>query len=253
MISYLSLNKTHLLKHIKKILKVAVYATIYCFLVFVLIYNRDFLTEIEHLCKITTWYSFLVFNEPIYGFHLWYLWSILYVLIFLYFIPSEILRNKKWMLGSILLLFLIYSIYSVRFFILNALPFVLTGIFISQNMNFFYTSKVKIICFALLFMFLGYAIWNHEILFLNYSYFSIPVFILMLILPFKGRLASCLAWCGRNCSLGIYIFHPLVLTLLKKFLGEKIFPFLNAVVTMVLLVFLISICLFIKKRLCLRK
>lgn len=85
---YLSLSAEHVLRHIKKIAKIAVFATIYCFGVFVWIYGRDFYTEISQLGKITAWYSFLVFNEPFYGFHLWYLWSIIYVLILLYFVPK---------------------------------------------------------------------------------------------------------------------------------------------------------------------
>lgn len=247
---YMSLSKEHLKKHIKKIIRIAIYATVYCFGVYVLIYKRDFYTEILPLTKITTWYSFIVFNEPLYGFHLWYLWSIFYVLIFLSFVPNSILQKRKFLFWVILFLFILNSIFKIRFFIINALPFVLSGIFL----NFYkcYLRKLKTVSFILSFVLFIYALGFYKIPFLDYSYFAIPVFILFYALPLKGVLASKLAWLGSNCSLGIYIIHPLVLTLLKQNV-KGLSPFFYALITFSLLLVIVSLYKLLNRKICLQR
>lgn len=242
---YMSLSKEHLKRHIKKIIRIAIYATIYCFGVYVLIYKRDFYAEILPLTKITTWYSFIVFNEPLYGFHLWYLWSISYVLILLYFIPNSFLHKRKIIFFLILLLFILDSTVKIRVFIINALPFVLSGILLSFYKD--YLKKLRYVSFVLCVFLFIYALDFYKIPFLDYKYFAIPVFILFYALPFKGVLASILAWLGKNCSLGIYIIHPLVLTLLKQNV-KGLFPFFYALIAFSLLLVIVSFYKLLNKK-----
>lgn len=241
---YLSLPIEHVLKHIKKIFKIAVLATVYCLGVFVLVYGRDFYEEISQLGKITAWYSFLVFNEPFYGFHLWYLWSIIYVLILLYYIPKKLLWNQKLVCTLTVILFLLNSTIGLRFFLINALPYVLTGIILSLHKETL--RMLKGISIPLFLFFIFYVLGYFKIPLLNYGYFAIPVFILFLSLPLKGKLCSKLAWCGKNCSLGVYIIHPLVLTLLKEYIPGG-YPFGYALIATFLLILLINLYIQLKK------
>lgn len=157
------------------------------------------------------------------------------------------MRNKKLICVLVCILFLLNSIVGARFFVINALPYALTGIVLSLHKETL--EKLRGINIVLFVFFIFYVLGYFKIPLLNYSYFAIPIFILFLFIPFKGDFLSKLAWYGKNCSLGVYIIHPLILTLLKEYIPGR-YPFEYALMATILLILVISIYIQLKRQIC---
>lgn len=191
------------------------------------------------LCSLRVIVKLIVFNVPLAGTPLWYLFAYLYVLIFYYWGASFVLKHRGVTISlsvGLLLVFAIYDAYSVKLFgnisafgihdltgnsifVRNAyfdgLPFFTLGFWFKERMrddSFQGKTPILIVC-ALAFYALS--LWEHTFIgkSAEISFGTILLSICVFILTVKHRnlfSRTILPKLGRLYSLYIYIFHSVV-------------------------------------------
>lgn len=272
---------------IKKIFILTIIANLsyFCFALL-----RAFLkgNTVSFLAEVFTFKNIIVlvlFNEPRFGDfgnHLWFLSALLYCMIIDYFVYGFLAKRKKCFTAVILSLFIGYfviercglmlldldfSVLFVRNFLFFGLPYFWIGKLL-KNLD---VSKIKIknymlIMFICLFFILTLAEAYISITYFDFytardqylftAFFALSVFILALKNPLEnpGRITGIIALSGRKYSLGIYIFHPIVLAYIVS--GAAVFgitlenPF-RVVAAFVITLLIVALYYFAKEKICL--
>ncbi len=199
-----------------------------------------------------------VANEPLFGFHLWYLFAVLYCLIIFHY--ADKWRLTKWLryASPLLLLVLFFSNFkpiphiSTRTFLFMGLPCMMIGRCIRENTDkafrflsneryiWIYTFGSLLLAYGEMFLF---RTLYHDGEARDMYIFTLPVFLpyfyWALRHPRFGE-GSCIATIGRKYSADIYIFHVLAATWLSHFLERDAALLVKAAYPF--MVFAISLC-----------
>lgn len=185
--------------------------------------------------------QFVLFNESPFGAHLWYLGAILYVLIIIFLFEKKWHRQKLYPLIPVLLLFDLalgkYSLllfgqsvpyFLIRNFLFVGLPYFLIGDMLNTRnikikpKNSLLLSIVFIITTLTERFLLGYfnvnAVRDHYI---STTLLAISVFLSAVHFDKKRNniIYDGLCYTGANLSSGIYILHPVFITIMAKAVG----------------------------------
>lgn len=231
------------LSQLKKIAKYAINFFVVYFLFDCIYYSIsgelfDFLREINYKDII----KFILFNKPISGEHLWYLFALTYCLIIYYFIFSKFNCKHKFLSIPFLLIFDLiagkYSLlifgkefpyYLTRNFLFSALPFFLTGEFINQRLTVLKRMN-KIIYLIIAVFGLVMSLIEHNILFALHcetmrsqyfgtSIYSVGLFIYAVCAE-DSKIGARIARWGRLYSLPLYIVHPMIIKIINLVFDE---------------------------------
>ena len=174
--------------------------------------------------------DFILFNENPFAFHLWYISAYLYTLVFyLLLVPKSISMRISWIMGLWLAGIILVASYivshhaNIRFiyvrnFLFQGIPFFGMGMLLKKYDSFFHKLQMRQIVFLLLFVILfAIVIKSIELYSMEtYVFSGLIAFITLLLFSnhYKEK-ASWLSAIGKEDGLYIYIFHPLVMNLLK--------------------------------------
>ena len=263
------IKKGLLNKHIVKILKITLLSSILYILLFFIdsiVLNKSF----QDINSLFSWeqfkYGLLFGRNPInnHGGHLWYLFSILYVMFFVYLFIKKYNISRLYVL--IVPLFLIgYVLSSIQDmprpyyqnYLLIGLPYVLLGSLISeQSLETFFTNKrVKIllsVCALLYVLEIGLYVSVNLPAHREHYLMIIPTVSLILIWCKHNPQAfqkSLLARIGRDYSLYIYVFHfYIVQKMWICFHGEVYSSKLQMSVSLILTLFICHLYIKMKYR-----
>lgn len=220
---------------------------------------------------------FLIFNQGMPRTHLWYLRAILYVIIVMYYADRYSKKDLLYKLIPVLLCCsLMLGKYSRLFFgteleapisrnwLFTGLPYYAIGMWIRENLETLRSKlqdkgKLKLILLIVFFAFtsimerylLSVAGFNTEADYtLSTALLSIAVFLFFLFcVDQKDDLFS---YIGRADSTGIYIFHPIFVTILPLMLGEgevpQFFTYIRAVIVFLITLIVVEIPKMLKRR-----
>ena len=203
-------------------------------------------------------FDFFIFNQHPFIYHLWYVNAYIYVLTIMIFLTK--LKRWEWTyyLIPILLLYNIilgtYSkiVFNESFgqkflmpFFCNGLPFFLIGMWLKNNVERFKYLNATLFTFVLLLaLFVEKAILPKESTG-NMTFISVFFVVFCVVLAVKNPSGDgILAKIGKNDSLNIYIFHPLVIDICGSLITRSthqfeqiwtcVSPFIVFIVTMIL-------------------
>lgn len=231
-----NLSKERRLKQIKKIALITLYASIF-YLIFgvVFAYFTKGQNPIEFFKSINTvksWGRFLLTNVPLSGFHLWYLFALLYVLLIAFLFKKQLSNKILVIIISVLLTVNVLvgefgtllldwetNLYITRNFLFCGIPLFCIGIYLSRKTNNkikFWGSKISIVCFILLSVVESLiCIFNKKIIFngdchISTIFLGISVFIMAAQKTNENsKFLNILGDLGKKYSLMIYIIHPM--------------------------------------------
>lgn len=224
--------------------------------------------NIENIIK------FIFLNESPFNFHLWYLGAVLYVLIIMYFVRWLHIERILFLVTPLLLVMdLVLGKYSllilgrefpyliVRNFLFVGIPYFMIGKFLSMHWkeDGKWIKEIIIIgifIFSITTLLERYLLVKTELNTTRDHYFSttflaIAVFLLFLIeFPHNqnNRLEITAAKIGREYSTGIYVIHPIVITILSSIMKKVGFyrlysliaPFAVFIVSILIMIAVIS-------------
>ena len=225
--------------------------------------------------------KFLFFNESPVGVHLWYLGALLYGLGILYLFQNKLCQKIFYIAIPVLLMVdLIFGKYSlviferqfpvflVRNFLFVALPYLGIGIFLREKKVFFDKYITSKICLGGVVIGLACVLFEKNILdeyncnalreqYLGTTFLAVFVFLYFAQdtkqnISVTGRMCSQI---GREYAAGIYILHPIIITIVEqiiKILGIYRVPALITSVFVlmitVILVWFMQNCIFVRIR-----
>ncbi len=203
-------------------------------------------------------FNFLIWNESPFGVHLWYLGSLLFALVILFFLG----KNKKlfslsyWLIPILLIGDLVQGKYSlllwgrefdlllVRNFLFVGLPYILLGAFLAEHMVHLETvfGKRKWLLVLLAVLFTVTSLLERWLLsnlgmnaarehYLSTTFLACTVVILAVVAP-DVKENNILAKLGKATSTGVYIFHMImkdVLAILLTGLFGSIYPWVRPI------------------------
>lgn len=200
--------------------------------------STDWFAQTFSMKRILIW---VLFNAPVAGFHLWYFYALLYVLVIIYITRKIKKMNMLYMLipflflGDYLLSFFGRIVY-YRNFLFLGLPYVLLGCLFryyeNRILDMFHKSRTLILWFVILCICLCVEMLVYRLagfmVVRDHYLFTLPMvacaFILALRNPHYGA-GSFFAFAGKKYSAYIYILHVFVMTLLhyglKLAFGEE--------------------------------
>lgn len=217
-------NKT--LFYYKKILLLTFFSSVFYFIA-----NG---IELSYL-KLFRWDKMLMFSFPVTGDHLWYLYSLINVLIVLVFCNNKIKERLFYLIPLLLLGNYILS-YSSKFwlyrnFLFTSLPYFLLGMYFYKNRDLVTTSfRNKNLC--ILFIIFGillqcvevYLYKYFDLIYVRDHYLMTPLLVVMIfsyVLSVNLQKENIVSIIGKRYSAYIYILHIFVLShcgsLLKSF------------------------------------
>lgn len=227
------------------------------------------------LLQFQTFINFAVWNEPLFGRHIWYLGAILYTLVIVYFARKA--NAVKWltMLTPVLLsLSLIFGKYCmvllgkqipylyVRNFLLMGLPYFLIGKLLFEHRKAIsdrFTNGIFVAClliFSISTLVERYILVTNRVNASNDYYISTPFLACTVFLKFTqlrcqkpGAFAGALRGIGKRYCTWIYLLHPLMIGAADLITGEKL-KVLRPVVTFVLT---LAVCIAVSKLLAKKK
>ncbi len=277
---YVESNDNKKLKKLKAIALLAIKAMIFYMIIDLLkcIINKKniylYINEVFNIKKIA---KFFLFNEPISGFHLWYLFAILYCLAIIY-ILNKIIHNRIEQLLIIftpvlLLISLIFGKYSLAFlgvdipiicvrnFAFDAIPFFSIGFIIRKWNIVDRTRDCKIrymlivaILFAVLNCLENYLLRLYNVNATRESYIStiflaISVFIIFTNNYWNGKF-KLFYIIGKEYTLYIYIIHIIILDCiwnLIKYMPGQTYSITQYLIPIIVFVLSIIVSIIIKK------
>lgn len=252
-------------KQLLKIIKLALCA-LALYLIFCLVLSyKDIAGYLNSFFGINGLIRLFVFNEPIAGGHLWYLFAYIYALIILYWIVKY--KKEKYMyIYSIigLVVYLTFGKYSniffgrefnylyIRNFLFDALPYVSIGYYLAnKDLSRIKNSKLMcVIIISTVALILEYTLLNYfnvNTVYNNYLFdTSLAISVLILCINNKNIFKdSFLYKLGNKDSLYIYIIHPMINTILNKMFAivgaTSIYSKVSWIVVLILSI-IISIC-----------
>lgn len=186
--------------------------------------------------------KFFIFNVPLFSDHLWYLCAVLYVLIIVYFLnrvfpkyssrillivtPFLLLINLTFGNYSQLLLKRTFSDYITRNFLFVGIPYFTIGFYLRKHKKIIaaFSAKHSLLVLLTLFFALSTIIDRYLLCHfglsatsdhaLSITFLSILVFVAFTSTYWNGKM-SFLYNIGRKYSTFIYIFHPILITVLS--------------------------------------
>ncbi len=203
--------------------------------------------------------KFLIFNESPVGVHLWYLSALLYGLVILYLFRSKLCEKIFYISIPVLLMVdLIFGKYSlviferqfpvffVRNFFFVALPYLGIGIFLREKKFFldkYITSKI---CLLGVIVGLLFVVFEKNILdvykcnalrehYLGNTFLAVFVFLFFIQsteqnISVLGKRCSKI---GREYTAGIYILHPIIITIIEEIIHALGISTMPALITSV--------------------
>ncbi len=225
----------------------------------ILLNHRDVLGFCRRCLNVENLTRWLIFNEPYFGGHLWYLFAYIYVLFVLYLIIKH-----KWVkvlpivmiLGTVL--YYIFGKYSlilfdrefdyiyVRNFLIYGLPCVSIGLWISNKDKDIACLSNKflaiMICCSTVFLLLEKQILTYcEMDTVSNNYLgNLPLAIVIVLFCVKNKnMASdtYIYTLGKRSSLYIYIIHPMInsiyITLFSKAGISEIYPSVRGIIVVI--------------------
>lgn len=184
--------------------------------------------------------KFIFFNESPWGGHLWYLGAILYVLLTIYFLKKILRKNIALSTIKVAIFFLLvidlifgkyslviwnreFPLFCIRNFIFVGLPYFLIGICIKYSK---YEIENKILVFLIVLFSMTTLLERFVLIKNNVNatrdhYISTTFLVIVLFLFFsKDYWNNCnnFSWLkdiGKNYSTGIYIIHPIIISILN--------------------------------------
>ena len=181
--------------------------------------------------------EYILSDQDLFGFHLWYFWAVLYDLILLYW--ADKLRISKWLEGITPVLFWVYCMGnftsnpdSYRNFLFMGLPCMMVGKLVKEHKDgvFLFFAKGQYICFytVVSFSLIVAEIFTLHAVCSDNGIRNMYIFTIPLILPFFYW-ALCHPSCGagtifetigRKYSAYIYIFHVLAARVLSQIIAR---------------------------------
>jgi len=257
--SYKVINtKNHVKKHIIKILKISIIATISYFIFNILYYyyyheNKNL---IETFFTFDNLKYFIFFNQINFAGHLWFLYALLYNYLIYYIAYKKkkvlyflipILLSINIIIGIRINLFgLNYKNFVIRNFMFVGLPFFMIGNFINK-----YKTKILklfsntfLICIIIISsitsiiecVYIGYLDLHISTIFL-----TISIFLWCILNPNFIKKNNLIAIFGEKYSLGIYLSHLMLITIIKNIIPSELLD--NNILNYVLPIFIIFISL----------
>ena len=186
----------------------------------------------------------LAFNQSPFRESLWYFSAILYVLIIIYFLnrvfannsgrillivtPFLLLMNLVFGNYSLLLLQRTFPLFVTRNFLFVGIPYFSLGLFLRKHKNYIAAFNGKHISLILSTLFFAFTtivelfLANRFGFIANKDHFISTTFLSILVFsaftsPYWNEKMSFLYNIGRKYSTNIYIFHPIVITILNAF------------------------------------
>ena len=175
-------------------------------------------------------FDFILFNENPFAFHLWYISAYLYTLVFyLLLVPKLISMRISWIMGLWLAGIILVASYivshhaNIRFiyvrnFLFQGIPFFGMGMLLKKYDSFFHKLQMRQIVFLLLFVILFAIVIKSIELYSMETYVFSGLIAFITLLLFSSHYKEKVSWLstiGKEDGLYIYIFHPLVMNLLK--------------------------------------
>lgn len=175
-------------------------------------------------------FDFILFNENPFAFHLWYISAYLYTLVFyLLLVPKLISMRISWIMGLWLAGIILVASYivshhaNIRFiyvrnFLFQGIPFFGMGMLLKKYDSFFHKLQMRQIVFLLLFVILFAIVIKSIELYSMETYVFSGLIAFITLLLFSNHYKEKVSWLsaiGKEDGLYIYIFHPLVMNLLK--------------------------------------
>lgn len=201
--------------------------------------------------------KFLIFNESPVGVHLWYLGALLYGLGILYLFQNILCKKIFYMAIPLLLMVdLIFGKYSlvifgrqfpvflVRNFLFVALPYLGIGIFLREKKTFFNKYITPNICLVGVVISTVCILLEKNILdvykcnALREQYLGTTFLAVFVFLYFRQSTKQNSSVIGLKCSkigreyaAGIYILHPIIITIIEQIIKSMGFHRVSALIT----------------------
>ena len=229
-------------RQIIKILKLTISANVlfFGFGLLVSFLKKTQMLYLKQNFSVNSLIKFIVFNDSPFAPHLWYLSSILYVLVIVKFIKPErlyflipILLAGDLVLGkySLLILGREFPYVLVRNFLFVGLPYFLIGYLIRQK-DLAHIKKKKLVFATIVFIFT--TLLERFILvylglnsardhYLSSTLLAITLFILFYNVSCEHKTLSAFSVVGKRYSTMIYIIHPMIITILSIFVSNVIY------------------------------
>lgn len=254
-------NKDKILTSIKKqginILKLVLLGLLLYFILGLLFNRSDIIRYVKNIFNKENFIRLFIFNEPVIGGHLWYLFAYIYALIILYWIVKYKKEKYIYIFSIIgLIIYIIFGKYSliffgkeynylyVRNFLFDALPYVAIGFYLKSKE----LKKVKnntlymlMILFSLTLL-SEYFILNYFNLNTIYNSYISDIFLAVTIFIYfinNNELLkdTFIHKLGREYSLHIYIVHPLINTILSTIFIKiglaNIYSYINWIIVII--------------------
>lgn len=177
--------------------------------------------------------AWVVFNDCPFGFHLWYLYAYIYVLLIVWLFEKKQKINYLFYMIPILLAFdVLFGKYGMllwgidlpvsylRNFLFVGLPYFSMGMFLKEEEPRLTINRITLLGGVILFVFTSY--FERGILaslnlvasrdhYLSTTFLSVCLF--LLVKSFEIKKENCITKLGKTDSLYIYILHPIILSL----------------------------------------
>ena len=215
------------------------------------------------LLDVKTLTNFVIWNEPPFGRHLWYLGAILYTLIIIYFArKGDLIRLLSSLTPGLLICSLIFGKYCivllgsqipyvyVRNFFFLGIPYFLIGNYLfehRQQIFRHFTNRlfiISLLIFGISTVVERYFLVAHEVNASNDYYISTPLLATAVFLKFAkinpkkpAAFINVLCRIGRRYSTWIYLLHPLLIGPADRITGQSL-EFLRPIVTFSLTLFI---------------
>ena len=219
--------KEKLKRAIKKISIILIWSTLLCGM-------NDFykLIAYHNIGNFTIYalFDFILFNENPFAFHLWYISAYLYTLVFYWIlVRKNVSISFSWIIGlwiagiALVILYFFFQHVDIRFtyvrnFIFQGIPFFGMGMLLKKYEWLFYGMQAWHISLVLSFVvFVAIRVKRVELYSIeNYIFSGIIAFVsLLLFSKFYKEKENWFSTLGKEDGLFIYIFHPLVMNIMK--------------------------------------
>ncbi len=237
--------------------------------------------SIDNIINAVTTKSLLelvIFNKAIWGFHLWYLFAYLYVLIAVHiFIEYRVIQKLYYAIPILLFASVLFGNYNYLIFdsstsipyyyttnfLFAGIPYFLIGVLIKRH-------EIKLVSkavYAAILCALIFSLSTYEVIFINpkavapyidgcFYWMTAPfaISILLLALSIKQKRDTIFSRIGRKYSLDIYVFHFLVIRVLllfnepiKAIIGDRAYGVYQNISPILIFIFALLIGVVLRK------
>lgn len=264
MISGFLLKENKIKEYIKKIIYITLISSIIYFF-WNIVLNLDTLGEyLKNVFNVKSFLKLLFFNDTsCFGFHLWYLYAYIYILVFHYYCMKLNFKNNSIYLIILFLLVVDFAFgkYSlliwgkefdyilVRNFLIVGIPNFYIGRFIKEYKENIKVKSNFLILFIIFFLITSFV--ERELLringfntirehYISTIFLSIITFLFFININVNDNYIR-ISEIGKKYSMLIYIIHPMVIDIYKFFIKKINFEIFN--VFSALIIFIGTICI----------